>query len=206
MPVHATRGRPPGRPPPASNVFALPKRVQPVSHGSNQSNQPSDELTHATSGQENLSELLLTEAEKGRASTPMRPTASGPDEVAAPSLSGESPARPTRRPDASRNPPPSPPGSAGTAVSANAASGKERDSARAPSATIGAGQSQHRAPRVVPWPSTPMDSALHRQRPAWAALQAALLQCRQASWQWAGTVRHRQPRLRKPSPPAPTRP
>ena len=56
--------------------------------------------------------------------------------------------------------------------------------------------------RGRPRPTT----AQHRQRPAWAALQAALLQCRQASSQWAATVRHRQPRLRKPSPPAPTRP
>ena len=159
MPVHAIRGRPPGRPPPADNVYALPKRVHPVSHGSNQSNQPSDELTHATSTQENLTELLLTGAEKGRASTSVRPTAPGPDEVAASSLPGESPPRPTRQPDAPRNPPPSPPGSAGTAVSANAASGKARDNARGPSTTLGAGQSPHRASRVVPWPPTPKGSA-----------------------------------------------
>ena len=159
MPVHAIRGRPPGRPPPADNVYALPKRVHPVSHGSNQSNQPSDELTHATSTQENLTELLLTEAEKGRASTSVRPTAPGPDEVAASSLPGESPPRPTRQPDAPRNPPPSPPGSAGTAVSDNAASGKARDNARGPSTTLGAGQSPHRASRAVPWPPTPKGSA-----------------------------------------------
>ena len=55
--------------------------------------------------------------------------------------------------------PPSPPGSAGTAVSANAASGNERDNARAPSATVGAGQSPHRAQRAGPWPPTPNDSA-----------------------------------------------